>query len=107
MIACMSWCFFSFYLDKSYPHDMIRTDAREQTLDSFIVPPAIKQLSQHSKDSFAIVDTQGITSSSHKRKSDSVLSSATKKRKSRKVVQLTSVKTLLKTVRDKEHHGME
>ena len=121
----MTFCFNSlFSTDKTYAHQMIRTDSNEQKLDAFIV-----HSSQLDEEGTAQMETEqpltdpvppqqapasspsvGTVSKgkSKKRSSPStplqlVLSS--KKRKHHKPVHLTSVKNLIKDIGNHQHQG--
>lgn len=79
---------------------MIRTDSKEQTLDSFIVPKELSVCSESKENTEK--DTKD-----RKRKSTNVPQLSTmKKRKHHKPVHLTSVNNLIQAVKDEQHQGL-
>ena len=89
-------------LEKTYAHQKIRTDSKEQTLHSFVVP---KELNNSQSDNAS--SSKSVGTSCKKRKStDSPQLTNAKKRKHHKPIHLTSVNNLIQEVKDKEHQGL-
>lgn len=95
-----------------YAHQMIRTDAKEQSLDSFVIPTSVREFTNSLNSEAQSIETSppsvsGEKSISHKRKSSDSILSTVKRRKHHKPVQLTSINNLLVAVKDRQHHGIE